>query len=795
MRKSILITVGFMLAWAGVIPAQVLESFTYPSAKAAREAWRAIDKTPAVEPGPDGGLAFPCPFNDGRDRVYWDREVSLNLSSATRLELDLSCDQPSALRSLALYLKSGNGWYIWNKPLPEAGRQRLSLAKSDFSTEGLPAGWGKIERIRLSPWKGSPLATTLVAYSLTAKKDSLYVLKSTLSAPNATERAYAARVAERVSGWLTHAGVPHVLATEDDFIRSGTGASLVVLPHNPKPPANLLGALRKTVQGGGNLVVCFSDSPELAALMNVELGEYRQSKETGRWAAMLFTEASSWRVPERVYQQSWGMRMAQPKAGEGRVIAWWQNANGQRQPEPAWIATQRGLWMTHILLDDDRAGKERMLVGLLGHFDPGVWASAAQQAALSAGRVDDFPSLNASLDGIRRMARGGPRADEVEGRLAAALANHQAMREHLAKGRHPDVVDAAAAVRRQLSDAYSMAQAPRAGEMRAVWDHDAVGWYPGDWDRTCRELKAAGINTLFVNFLWAGLAHYPSKVVPTSDTNRRLGDQVKACLEAARKHGLKVHAWKVCWYAENAPAEFKDRLRKEGRLQQNASGQSVPWLNPAVAVNRQLELAAIEELARNYDLDGIHLDYIRYPDSTACFAPASRQAFQEWLGREVATWPAAVRSGAGQKDYQRWRASVITDFVRETQRRIRAINPNIQLSAAVWGGYPDTIPSIGQDWATWLKEGWVDFVCTMNYTEDAFRFSALVQKQMALPGAAGRVFPGLGVTAAESQLRADEVVEQIAILRRLGAPGFVLFDLSQTLRQDILPVLSQGVTR
>jgi uncharacterized lipoprotein YddW (UPF0748 family) len=773
-----------------------VESFTYPSDQAAVQAWRAIDGSPAVVRNTGGGLVFTCPFDQARDRVYWDRMVTVDLSQATRLELDLSCDQPAALRSLAIYLKSGDGWYIWNKPLPAAGRQRLSLPKSEFSVEGKPAGWNRIERIRFSPWKGSPLATRVMTYSLTAHRDDLYVLKATGSARDATERAFSARVAERVSGWLSHAGIPHVLTTEDDFLRTGAAsARLVVLPYNPQPTAALLGALKKVTERQGALVVCFSDSPQLADLMLVDLGGYVQSKETGRWAGMVFTDAGAWRLPEKVYQQSWNIRIARPKPEQGRVIAYWMNALGQHQEEPAWIATSRGLWMTHVLLDDDRAGKERLLIGLLGHYDPGVWASAAHLAAANAGRVDDFPTFTASVDGIRRMAREGERAEAVEGRLAAALATHQAMREHLAKGRHADVVDAAALVRRQLTEAYSMAQPARPQEMRGVWDHDAVGWYPGDWDRTCRELKEAGINTLFVNLLWAGLAHYPSKVVPSSDTNRRLGDQTKACLTAARKYGLKVHAWKVCWQVENAPAEWKEKLRKEGRLQQNAEGRPVSWLNPALPANRQLELNALEELARTYALDGIHLDYIRYPDSRACYAPASRRAFEAWRGAPVAAWPGAVRSGAGLADYQRWRASVITDFVREASQRIKAARPGIQVSAAVWGGYPDTIPSIGQDWAVWLKEGYVDFVCPMNYTEDAFRFSALVQKQMALPGARGRVFPGIGITASESQLRPDEVVEQIATLRRLNATGFVLYDLSQTLRQDVLPVLRQGVTR
>lgn len=795
MRTLFSIAVWLTLA-ASLHAAPPVESFAYPSEKAARVAWRAIDQTPPVALNPGGGLVFPCPFDTGRDRVYWDREVQLDLSKSTRLELDLACDQPAALRSLAIYLKSGNGWYIWNKPLPAAGRQRLSLPKSEFSVEGKPAGWHRIDRIRLSPWKGSPLATRIVAYRLTSHRDDLYVLKATGSARDATERIFSARVAERVSGWLSHAGVPHVLTTEDDFLRAGAAtARLVVLPYNPMPNATLLGALKKVSARQGALIVCFSDSDALAQHMLVDLGGYLQSKETGRWAAMEFTEANAWRLPPKVYQQSWNIRMAHPKPEQGRVIAYWMNALGQRQDEPAWIATSRGLWMTHVLLDDDRAGKERLLIGLLGHYDPGVWAAAAQEAAAQAGRVDDFPTLTASVDGIRRLARDGDQAEPVEARLRAALATHQAMRDHLAQGRHADVVDAADLVRRQLTEAYSMAQPVRHDELRGVWDHDAVGWYPGDWDRTCRELKEAGINTLFVNVLWAGLAHYPSKVIPSSDTNRRLGDQMKACLTAARKHGLKVHAWKVCWQVENAPPEWKEKFRKEGRLQQNADGTPVMWLNPAVPANRQLELSALEELARTYELDGIHLDYIRYPDSRACYAPASRRAFEAWRGSPVSTWPSAVRSGAGLAEYQRWRASVITDFVREANQRIKAARPGLQLSAAVWGGYPDTVPSIGQDWATWLKEGYVDFLCPMNYTEDTFRFSALVQKQLALPGARGRIYPGIGITASESQLRPDEVVEQIATLRRLNATGFVLYDLSQTLRQNVLPVLRQGVTR
>ncbi len=775
--------------------ASLLDAFSPPSDAVARTAWRAVGAAPPVARGTAGGLVFTCPFNGELDRVYWDREVALDLSSATRLELDLDCPNPVALRSLAIYLHSGSGWYIWNKPIPEAGRQRLALAKRDFATEGTPAGWDKIDRIRFSPWRGSPQSTKITAYRLTAHRDTRFVVQATQSAPAGAERAFAKRTAERVSGWLTHAGVAHAIVDEETLLRGLPDAKLIILPYNPSPGAPLLAALRRASANGAALVACFSQSEELASLLGVKLGAVVQSKETGRFAGMVFPDAAAWRLPDRVYQHSWTVREAVPADKGTQVIAWWINALGARQPQPAWLASPRGLWMTHVLMDDDRAGKERLLTALLGRYDPTVWAEAAEQAAASAGRLDGFNGLTGALDGIRRIAAGQPNAEQVEARLAAALATHRAMLTHRHAGRHADAGDAAHAVRRQLAEAYSMAQPARPGELRGVWEHDGVGWYPGDWVRTCRELKEAGINALFVNTLWAGLAHYPSKVVPSSDTNRRLGDQMAAALAAARKHGLQVHAWKVCWLVENAPAAFREKLKAEGRLQQNDKGATLPWLNPALAANRELELAALEELARTYALDGIHLDYVRYPDAQACYAPASRKAFEAWLGRAVGPWPAAVRTGSDRTAYERWRAQNITDFVRAAGKRIKAANPRLKVSAAVWGGYPDTIASIGQDWGRWLKDGAVDFVCPMNYTEDTFRFAALVQQQTTLPGAQGRIYPGIGVTSGESQLRPDEVVEQIATVRRAGAPGFLLFDLSQDLRREVLPVLQQGVTR
>jgi uncharacterized lipoprotein YddW (UPF0748 family) len=337
------------------------------------------------------------------------------------------------------------------------------------------------------------------------------------------------------------------------------------------------------------------------------------------------------------------------------------------------------------------------------------------------------------------------------------------MRTSLSEGNFPGVVRKGRSLSEALTEAYSLCQDPRAGELRAIWDHNGTGWYPGDWGRTCRTLQENGFNAVFANLQWAGLAHYPSRVLPVSDTCRLYGDQAAACLAAGRRHGVKVHAWKVCWNVEQAPDDFVARMKRGNRLLKGAKGQTLNWLDPSRADNVELEVQALRDLVERYDVDGVHLDYVRYPPGLP---------------------PGAVK------------ASAITHFVRRVHEELKSARKDIRISAAVWGAYPACVSSVGQDWALWLQEGLVDFVCPMNYTEDRYQFNALLEKQLALPRARGRIVAGIGVTSAESQLRPDEVIDQVLTLRRLdGVSGFALFDMSHPVLDKTLPALRRGVTR
>jgi len=364
-------------------------------------------------------------------------------------------------------------------------------------------------------------------------------------------------------------------------------------------------------------------------------------------------------------------------------------------------------------------------------------------------------------------------------------------------GDYTAVITTARASRAESSKAYFLSHTSVETEGRAVWNHSGLGAYPGDWNRAAKELAAAGVNMILPNMAWAGVAHYPSEILPQSKIFTQYGDQIAQCVAAARKHGLEVHVWKITWNLEGAPKAFLEKIRAEGRTQVSATGEALNWLCPSHPKNVLLELDSILEIVTNYDVDGIHLDYIRYPGSHACYCESCRERFVRTIRKPINKWPAEVlpKTGAYGEQYTEWRVQQITRLVRLIHKRTRAVAPEIKISAAVFGWYPGCITTIGQDWIAWAKSGYVDFVCPMNYTEDSGYFTELLTNQIALMPKDVAIYPGIGVTASNSLLTPDAVVEQIYLSRALGASGWTIFDYAADISETVLPALTLGISK
>lgn len=793
---------------AGSIQADTLRTVNIFSPRRAGElnaAWRAGPGAPAVQADYESpaGIRFPCPFRNDISRVFWDRTVALDLSQYTLLELDLSCTHPDAIRSLGLYLKSGQGWYLWLPALKASGRQKLRFQLHDAATEGRPKGWNAINGIRISFTKGSDINAQVIIHALRVRTCDVVIVQATKSVPNSKEGNAARRTASLLSRWLNEAGVPHAMLDDQAVIkgrlrtgsgrtrRSGASAKVAILPYNPAPPRQELRALSSFVKHGGKLIVFYSAEPRLAKIMNMRLGDYQAASRPGQWSRFAFNRHAPPHTPRVISQESRNIRPVYPADSSARVIATWQSAAGKTLSDPAWVQSDQGFWMSHILMDGDSENKKKLLLALLGFLDHSIWRDTAEHAWFQSGKVSSFHSLAASLAGIRRLDK----RQAAKSLLIQVKADDERLRSCMAQGKYPEAVNIGQDLNSTLIRAYARVQHPRYPEFRGVWNHSGTGLYPGNWNATCRILSQSGITAVFPNLAWAGTAQYPSRIVPPSYIAKTYGDQLKQSTTAAHRYGLELHAWKVCWNLGSAPDALVSRLRRAGRLQKTDKRKTLEWLCPSHPDNITHELNIISELISRADVDGIHLDYVRYPSTHACFCGGCQKRFEKWLGRSVRGWPNSVKSGTLKDAFSSWRAAQMTGFIRSARDLIRRRKPDVKLSVAVYRNYPQCTASIGQDWGRWLKEGLVDFVCPMDYTEDNASFYAQVRQQTRLPKAGRRVFPGIGVTAVESRLAPDEVIDQILRTRDAGTGGFMLFDLNHTLEKDILPILSLGITR
>jgi uncharacterized lipoprotein YddW (UPF0748 family)/uncharacterized protein YbaR (Trm112 family) len=625
--------------------------------------------------------------------------------------------------------------------------------------------------------------------------EPIAVLPGTQSVPDA-DKSYAAAMARNMQRWLGAAGVSFDVLDEAALsVDTLKGRSVVIMPCNLSPSRGMLSVLRKFTAGGGRLVVFYSSDEQLAELMGFRMGKYLYEPQAGRWCYII-PDGVPLHLPKAVRQMSRNIRIVHPSAKGSRVIARWADSEMKISGDPAILESSAGFWMTHVLLDDgDLDNKKQLLLGLLGALDNSVWKSAADASWRTASALGAWTGITAVKDGIAGLAGRNGRTDQVMPWLNGALRENEGIQALMGAGRYPEAYAGARQLRQQLAQAYGAAQKSRAGEICAVWDHSGVGLYPGDWDKTCAVLAGFGVTDIFVNLLWPWQAHYESDSLAMSRQGRLFGDQASQGLAAARKYGLRFHAWKVCWNVEDAEAAVRDDYRRAGRLQVSVDGKSVNWLCPSQTANWTEEKDSVRELVKKYDVDGVHLDYIRFRDPRSCYCQVCRKTYESHAGNAVAVWPDDVRTGKQRKTFDAWRSGQITRMVGDMSALVKKARPNARMSAAVFGKYPSCVAAVGQDWPVWLKSGAMDYVCPMNYTNSNARFAEYVQSQIEVARDPKKIVPGIGVAAAESSLDPVQTIEQILIGRSAGCAGFALFELDRDLEERHLPVLGLGILK
>ncbi len=784
----------------GLVRETLIDGFEYPDAESARRAWRAQGETPPVEPFQQAGkrgLQFDVPFaqQPKLERTVHDRQVSLDLAAVGGFALELVVAPPEVVGHLSLYFRSGAGWYAAGKNLRQPGWQTLHFSKAEFRTEGQPAGWRKIDGIRISIWRGANQNGQCRLARLFAFQHPIaLVMPAERTKRESGETEAARQTASRVAEMLADLGLGADAVEDADLPHGALGdRPVALLAYLPRMEESTLEALESYVQKGGKLIVCYNLPPRLAKLLGLKNPKYLPQSRPGQFAQIQLEAADVTGLPRLVRQASWNITTAEPEGYGARVIGWWLDDRGQPTGLPALLLSDRGAFFTHIILPDDPEGKKQMLAALLGHLVPPLWRQMAQAAVERIGQVGHLADRSSVEQFLTDVQKHLP--PEAQKKLAEHMARLAEADRNLAEaqtvGRGPAVIEAARQVREALVQAYIAAQPSRQREGRAIWNHSGTGAYEGDWERTARELAAAGFNMVLPNMLWGGLAHYPSELLPQSKTYKEHGDQVAPCVEACHRHGLEVHVWKVNWNLSTAPKDFVQKMRSAGRTQVAVDGTPIDWLCPSHPENFQLERDSMLEVLRKYPIDGLHFDYIRYPHGQACYCQGCRERFEKERGAKVAHWPEDCYQGPLRQQYRAWRCKQITRLVEAVRQEAKKIRPEAKISAAVFGAYPDCRDSVGQDWVAWVQAGLLDFVCPMDYTQSDLELRNLVRRQLELVGGRIPVYPGIGAW----RLTPDRTVGQVYLARQLGAQGFTLFNLDRESIQTHVPAIGAGVGR
>jgi uncharacterized lipoprotein YddW (UPF0748 family) len=199
------------------------------------------------------------------------------------------------------------------------------------------------------------------------------------------------------------------------------------------------------------------------------------------------------------------------------------------------------------------------------------------------------------------------------------------------------------------------------------------------------------------------------------------------------------------------------------------------------------------EVARMYPVDGLHFDYIRYPDGDHCYCDGCRKRFEADSGKLVTNWPADCYHGPRRDEYRTWRCRQITRVVEAVSREAKRVRPGIKISAAVFGAYPSCRQSVGQDWVAWVKAGYLDFICPMDYSASDDAFADLVASQVSLVGNRVPIYAGIGAAAVNPPMTAEQVLGQIEKARSLGASGFSIFNLDGKTIETLVPEVGKGL--
>jgi len=429
-------------------------------------------------------------------------------------------------------------------------------------------------------------------------------------------------------------------------------------------------------------------------------------------------------------------------------------------------------------------------------------------AAPAPSPVDNSPISNSEANDMRlelqdligrvesALLAGGN--DRINGNTESALSQARQVLQDLPQmigaGRFSEARQTWEQARLNLWQNYPIENLSAKSEVRAIWLDRGTIVSAGSEERLAQlfdRMASVGINTVFIETVNAGYPIYPSRVAPQQNPLIRGWDPLASAIRLARQRKMEIHAWVWVFAVGNArhnplvgkpeqyPGPVLERFPSWANLDRDGSPiapEGKMFLDPAHPEAQEYLLRLYREMVTTYDLDGLHIDYIRQPRQDQGrdmgFGRAARAQFMELTGVDPLTIDSSHRSLWWL--WTEMRIVRVNQFVSRLAKEMRRLKPRLILSAAVFPFSLDyRINRIQQNWETWVARGELDLLTPMTYVPDTGVFlRQKVQPSLQAMGRSPVLFlPGVLIRNVEDL----ELLDQLQAVRDLPAGGFALF--------------------
>lgn len=377
-----------------------------------------------------------------------------------------------------------------------------------------------------------------------------------------------------------------------------------------------------------------------------------------------------------------------------------------------------------------------------------------------------------------------------------------------------------------------------ATETRALWVLRTSLTSTQSIEALVKQARDNGFNTLFVQVRGRGDAYYRGGLEPVPSELQRQPpafDPLASVLAAARKAGLRVHAWVNVNLISSAvaipssPAHVVHRnpewlmvprdIAQElatvpadspayvGKLARWTRAQSAEveglYASPVLPAAQAHAEAVVRDIARRYAVDGIHFDYARYPTDRFDYSRSAIAQFRATIRpaldaerRKALDADEAIDLFAYPDAFpEQWRAFRVgrmTALMARLGAAVKSERPSALVSVAAAPDRAEALQFRLQDWGAWLDQGIVEALAPMAYTQEPSRFAEQIASARAAAGSR-TLWAGIGAY----HLSPEQTIENIHTARRLGADGVILFSYDSLInpRQtapDYLPIVGRA---